>query len=353
MSTRARISAPAGVAVVLAILVLLLVGGATVPRSTPDTRRAAESGPSAIDEIAGQDRLKVVPSSAKVRRELRVLSNGCRYNHRGIPRCGALLGAAYGSNTDPSDWEREMGRGLGVHRTYYDADEVGEAVHTARLDLRHERVPWISFKLPHGWAEMAAGAGDEWARDIARRLARLDGPVWIAFHHEPEGDGDITSWTAVQERLAPIVRATAGNVAYSVILTGWNQFYGDEEYSLDELWPETRIDLVGFDVYNKYGVEKSGSMITEHTRFRSVYFTDFEKFAEEHDLAWALAETGYTDRAAEVEGEFVQRLYDGVRRHGGVAVSYFNTTVNSVAPWRLVGEKERAFASVLRRTPTL
>ena len=155
MSTRARISAPAGVAVVLTILVLLLVGGATVPSSTPDARRTAESVPSTIDEIADQDRLKVVPSSARVRRELRVLSNGCRYNHRGIPRCGALLGAAYGSNTDPSDWEREMGRGLGVHRTYYDADEVGEAVHTARLDLRHERIPWISFKLPHGWAEMA------------------------------------------------------------------------------------------------------------------------------------------------------------------------------------------------------
>ena len=353
MSIRALTSPGAGIAAVVTVIALLVVGGATVPRPGSDARTPTKSGPAAVEKVSSQDRLAVVPSSPKVRRELRVLSNGCRYNHRGIPRCGALLGAAYGSNTDPSAWEQEMGRGLGVHRTYYDAWEIDEAVSTARLDLRSERVPWISFKLPHGWEEMAAGAGDDWARGIARRLSRLNGPVWVAFHHEPEGDGDITQWTATQERLAPIVRSTARNVAYSVILTGWNQFYGEVKYSLDELWPDTRIDLVGFDVYNKYGVEKDGTTITEQTRFKRDYFTEFETFAKEHKVAWALAETGYTDRAAEVESRFLERLYSGVATHGGVAVSYFNTTVNSAAPWRLAGSKERDFAAVLRETPTL
>ncbi|MET0839765.1 MAG: hypothetical protein ABWY19_13345 [Marmoricola sp.] len=224
---------------------------------------------------------------------------------------------------------------------------------TARVDLRRKRVPWISFKLPYSWEDMAAGAGDEWARDVASRLAGLDGPVWVAFHHEPEGDGDITRWTATQERLAPIVRAAAPNVAYSVILTGWNQFFGESHYSLDALWPDTPIDLVGFDVYDKYGVVKDGTTITERTRFKRDYFTEFEQFAQKHGVAWALAETGYTDSAAELDDRFLEHLYDGVRAHGGVAVSYFNTTVNSVAPWRLVGSKERAFADVLRETPTL
>ena len=50
---------------------------------------------------------------------------------------------------------------------------------------------------------------------------------------------------------------------------------------------------------------------------------------------------------------FLQRLYSGVLAHGGVGVSYFNSTINSIAPWRLVGEKEQAFAHVLRESPTL
>ena len=47
----------------------------------------------------------------------------------------------------------------------------------------------MSFKLPHSWGEMAAGAGDAWAKNLAARFGRLNGPVWLAFHHEPEGDG--------------------------------------------------------------------------------------------------------------------------------------------------------------------
>ena len=137
------------------------------------------------------------------------------------------------------------------------------AVSTAASDLRHNRVPWISFKLPYSWEEMRDGRGDTWTRQLARRMAKLNGPVWLAFHHEPEGDGDLRAWTAMQARLAPIVRRTAPNVAYSIILTGWNQLYGDRAYSLNKVWPRsTKIDLVGFDVYDKYGVpteKRSGS----------------------------------------------------------------------------------------------
>ena len=158
----------------------------------------------------------------------------------------------------------------------------------------------------------------------------------------------------MQERLAPIVRSTARNVAYSIILTGWNQVYGHGQYSLESLWPQdTRIDLVGFDVYNKYGVESEGSVSTHRTPFKRSYFKKFQKFADKHDLAWGLAETGHTDRSASTEPRFVKHLYNGVRRHGGVAVAYFNTTLNSIAPWRLQGEKDRQFAATLRRTPTL
>ena len=120
------------------------------------------------------------------------------------------------------------------------------------------------------------------------------------------------------------------------------------------MWPKhTKIDLVGFDVYNRYGVRKDGVLSTEHTQFQSDYFAKFEKFAKKHDVAWGLAETGYTDRSATVEPWFVQHLYDAVSDKGGVAVAYFNSRYNSIASWRLKGPKGLMFAAVLKETPTL
>ena len=49
----------------------------------------------------------------------------------------------------------------------------------------------------------------------------------------------------------------------------------------------------------------------------------------------------------------MERTYQSLSRHDGVALAYFNTTLNSIAPWRLKGAKERAFATTLRNTPTL
>ncbi len=351
MSTRALASPATSLTVAVLLLVLLMTGGAAAPRQGSTSTEVTPTSKS-ITKAEGGIRLAEVPSSPRKRRAIQVLSDGCRYSDRGIPRCGVLLGAAYGSNDDPDHWERSMGQRLGVHRTYFASDEVGEAVQTARLDLQHHRIPWISFKLPLGWAQMAAGDGDEWARSVAQQLAELDGPVWIAFHHEPEGDGNIEDWTAMQERLGPIVRTTAPNVAFSVILTGWNQVHGTPQYSLPALWPDTKVDLVGFDVYNTYGVVKDGRRMMTTTHFER-YFAKFEQFARTHDVAWGLGETGQTDLSAEMDPLFVQKLYDSVGRHGGVAVTYFNSTVNSIAPWRLQGAKATDFAVTLRGAPTL
>ncbi|WP_157210272.1 hypothetical protein [Nocardioides aequoreus] len=287
------------------------------------------------------------------RRDRRELTDGCEYDQRGIPACGVLLGAAYGGNQDPSAWERRMGQQLGVRRTYYGPEDAAYAAHVARADLTVGRVPWISFKTPYSWGEMAEGAGDEWIADITRRLALIDGPVWLAIHHEPENDGNIENWTAMQERLAPIVRAGAPNVAYTVILTGYHQVFGREEFAFDRLWPDTTIDLVGFDVYERYGTIRDGSQVVQETPFEDVYFPAFEKFAEEHDTAWGLGETGYADEAVPDLPDFVRRTYDGVREHGGVVVAYFNSVLNSTASWRLDEEKEAAFTTVLRDSPHL
>jgi hypothetical protein len=345
------------VAAFVGVLVMLLVLGFMTlgePRSDDDP---ASSGTAAAATSLTSLILEQHPGDGQQtpaeRRARHVLSNGCDYSERGIPRCGVLVGAAYGGNTDPLAWEQSMGHPLGVHRTYWASEDVLTAVTVARDDLAHQRLPWLSFKMPGSWEAMRDGAGDAWARNLAQQLSTLDGPVWVAFHHEPEGDGDIEAWTGMQERLAPIVRAAAPNVAFSVILTGWHQLHGWPRYSLDSIWPDTQIDLVGFDVYNKYGVVKNGVRVNDFTDFERDYFSAFSRFAKAHGVAWGLAETGQTDRSAVVEPNWTLRTYLSVMKYGGIAFSYYNSTLNSVAPWRLDIEKGEEFARVLRTTPTL
>ena len=280
------------------------------------------------------------------------LSNGCKLNARGIGDCAPLLGAAHGSNTDPTSLEADMGRRLGVRRTYWGSTQIDSAVRIAKTDVAAGRIPWISFKLPHSWPDMVAGKGDSWAKDLAAKIATVDGPVWVAFHHEPEGDGDITAWTKMQERLGPIIR-TAPNAGFSVILMGWHQLYGDEKYSLDSLWPKTKVDIAGFDLYCFYGTWKDGEYRTGEASLKSRYFTPIGAWAKSKGIAWGLAETGLTDAASKDYPSWIRTTYNELDSTGAMAMSYFDTTLNSTDSYSLTGgQKDADYAAALKGAPT-
>lgn len=283
-----------------------------------------------------------------------ILSNGCAVSLRGIPECGTLLGSSLDYNADPSSWERSMGEHLGVRRTYYQASQVDRALDTVKADTAVGRIPWISFKTPYSWQGMVAGKGDAWARDLATRLSQVDGPVWLAIHHEPENDGDIVTWTKMQERLAPIVRQTASNVAYSIILTGWNQWYGSNpDFRLDSLYPDSKIDLVGFDIYNKFGNE---NRVTIQTNMKERFFDKIALWARSRGVAWGLAETGYRGVAAHDMPEWLSATYDQMVATGGVALTYFNFTLDTGldSDFSLRDPaKAETFTNILLRSPKL
>jgi PKD repeat protein len=279
------------------------------------------------------------------------LANGCRLTERGLPRgCGTLFGSSLTNNTDPSSWETQLGDHLGVRRTYYQANQVDGAIRNVKADLTAGRVPWISFKAPLSWSDMAAGKGDAWATDLATKLSNVGGPVYLAIHHEPEKDGDITQWTAMQDHLAPLIRAKAPNVAYSIILTGWNAFYGsDPSLRLSALYPHTQIDLIGLDVYNKYG---NADGVSVHTDMKSRFYDLLAPFAETHGAAWGIAETGCTPAASVDYPAWVSDSYDQMVASGGAVMAYWNSTND--ATYALDTDAEtRWFRDTLRRSPKL
>ena len=283
------------------------------------------------------------------------LSNGCGYSARGIPACGMYVGGAHGANSDPGDREAQVGQRFGVRRTYYRADQVDGAVATARADVAAGRLPWISFKVPYSWAEMASGRGDTWARDLATRLATAGGPVWVAFHHEPEGDGNIADWRRMQEHLAPLVRAAAPNVGFTVVVTGWHQLYGEAQYSLANIWPRgVTVDVAGFDIYQNYGTPDGDGTSTKWTDMAGSYFSRIQPWARQHGVAWAIGETGVTDQAAQADPGVIAEEARLVEKHDGVAFAYFDSSLNSAADWTLsTAAKLRSYAAAVKGAPLL
>lgn len=282
------------------------------------------------------------------------LSNGCTHTARGIPSCGAYAGGAYGSNSDVKPWESASGKTLGVHRTYWSASQVSSAVNSAKADAAKNRVPWMSFKPPYSWGDMAAGKGDAWARDLATRMKAVGGPVWIAIHHEPEGEGDMQKWKAMQARLAPIMRAAAPNLGYSIILMGYHQLHGDKKYSLANTWPNTKIDVAGFDIYETYGTKKNGVTNTKWKDYVDNYYKPLQAWSKSSGVPWGLAETGYSDPAASKNSGWMSKTYNDMVAYGGIAFAYFNTNLNSTANWALTSTtKKNSFTGVNKSAPVM
>lgn len=288
------------------------------------------------------------------------------FSARGLPLYGqALFGAASGNSAqDPAAREARLGRTLGIHRTYWAGNEQDDALHRAALDLKAGRLPWISFKAPHApgtttpytWTQMAGGAGDAWAVDLARRLGTLGGPVWVAVHHEPDDDpGNLQDWTRMQQRLAPIFRSSA-NVAFTVILMGYHQFMDpdpDPALSMQALWPGSAyVDVTGFDPYNLYGtINSSGKRITSFTELNAYYTKIAAWSASVGGAPWAIAETGLTDLAAERDVAWISRAYDDMRAAGGIALAYWDNQFTPDGTFRLDSAlKQNEFARVLARS---
>jgi hypothetical protein len=271
----------------------------------------------------------------------------------GLPSNSAYVGATAGGTQNVPGLESQTGRPLAVHRSYYNADQVSKAISTVTSDLATGRLPWISFKLPYSWADMAAGRGDAWAIDLVQRLSRVNGPVWLAFHHEPEGDGNMPDWTAMQRHLAPIVHKYSSNVAFTTILIAWDSFYGPSQYRLSQLWPgDGLVDIAGFDMYNDYGTNRNGS--THPMLDPMKYFGPISTWARAHNVHWAIAETGYTSQAAQQDPQWLRTEYNDLVSQGGLALSYFDSSLNSIADWTLdVPAKINEFSQLLRTSPRI
>jgi hypothetical protein len=281
----------------------------------------------------------------------------CVSHGKGLPSSGAYAGAAVGGTISLASREAFYGRTLGVHRTYWSASQVASSVRSARADVAAKRVPWISYKTPGTWRQVAAGTYDAWALGLIKQLDAVPGPVWLAFWHEPENDNQpIADWTRMQTHLMRLVKAHSDNIAKTMIVMGWWQVGGDRpELKLPRIWPgDGLIDVIGMDPYNVYGVTKNGKTATNMSDVRT-YIKTFSTFARAHGARWGVAETAYTDQAAAKYPGWITNFYQQLVAAGGVAMAYFDTTLeNHGRSWPLTGAAKRAqFAKNMQASPRI
>ena len=116
----------------------------------------------------------------------------------------------------------------------------------------------------------------------------------------------------------------------------------------------TKIDMLGLDVYNRYGAPTNGKIQTTRSNLDRDYFAPTSTWAKSHDMAWGVAESGYTDQAAEDDPTWIQQTYNEMKARGGVAFTYFNSNLNSTANWALTTEKKQSqFKAAMLKSPTL
>lgn len=288
------------------------------------------------------------------------------FTSRGVPTTGKTLFGSVVQNPDSAALlEYSYGARMGVRRTYWNSGAVDASVSQARTDLDRGRLPWMSYKVPLSWAKMASGAGDAWAKGLANKLATLPGPVWVAFVHEPEHDGPAADWKRMQQRLSPIMRAKP-NIGFTTILMGYHQFIanngkGTPGMTMADYWPGTKyVDVAGFDPYNWYGTVKSNGQTQTTWDELKIYYNKFKAWsAANGNVKWAVAETGYTHKAANKDAAWLTRAYDDMKAAGGAALVYFDVAPslngeNSSWTWPLtITPKKDAYRGVLKRAAHL
>jgi hypothetical protein len=113
----------------------------------------------------------------------------------------------------------EVGPGLQARRIFL--LDFGASLSKASEACADGMYPVISFKTgSYSWAQVAAGNADVALRAMATKLAALSCDVFVAIHHEPNGDGTPADWSAMQVHALPLLGPDPG-VKVGVIGNGW------------------------------------------------------------------------------------------------------------------------------------
>ena len=277
-------------------------------------------------------------------------SGACQEQFPGDPCAGTMYYGASVEGGDPRTLESEVGAPLALFRSYMQATTpASKFASRAAADVAAGRIPLISSKVPGTWAQAASGAQDTWLIDRIKALATVDGPVWLALHHEPRNDGDPADWVKMQQRARTLIDQYSTNIALVGILNGWDFL---EKNGNPERWYHpvgTGVDIMGFDSYNPWSPTNGMSWKSPETTMSPGLAI------QKWGYPTLVGETGVRTDPAN-PGKAAQWLADTYKfavDHDFVGVSYFDSGANSPdGTWDLTGERLEQFKRNLNSATT-
>ena len=209
---------------------------------------------------------------------------------------------------------------------------------------------------------MASGTGDAWARDLFTKLDALNFEVWVAFHHEPEGDGVTTDWRKMQDHLSRMVPGgTAGDIKFWLIVDRLDPGVQPDRHRqpvVDAL-PDRRTDLrdrlrqplppVRLQVGQRRRRPPRWTPAGPRARSTS---TSSPPAPRRYGVKAAIGEYGYSDEAFAKDKAWLDRFIASAKAKKLLAVAYFDTQLNSTRSWWLGAAdsaKRAYFNSVMSR----
>lgn len=270
----------------------------------------------------------------------------CKEDYPGDPCAGEMYYGASVEGGNPASLESKVGARLSLHRTYMQASTPAKSFASkASSDLAAGRIPLMSTKVPGSWAGVASGQQDAWLTERIKALAQVNGPVWLALHHEPRGDGNPADWVKMQQHARTLIDRHSDNIALVGILNGWDFLMNNGNPQAFKHPVGTGVHIMGFDSYNPFAPNNGDE-------FRSVEKTMSPGLTIQ---GWGyptlVGETGVRSAAGD-GGRAAKWLRDqfayGVA-HDFAGISYFDSTNNSTdGGWRLQGDLLTAFAQNLK-----
>jgi hypothetical protein len=271
---------------------------------------------------------------------------GCTSRVPGDPCAGRLYYGASVEGGDPSSLESQTGTKLSLYRSYMQAGTSASAMASrASTDVANGRIPLISTKVPGSWASVAAGDQDAWLLDRIRALATIKGPVWLALHHEPAGDGSPSDWVAMQQHAHKLIKSNSSNIALVGILNGWDFKQKNGNPQAYNMPVGTGVDVMGFDSYNGWSPSNGKAWQPVADVFApglTIQGWGYPTLVGEYGVR---TDPNNPGRAA----QWLRDAYSYAAAHNFVGLSYFNSAQNSPdGSWALDSERLPAFRDSLR-----
>lgn len=266
----------------------------------------------------------------------------------------AYWGASIAGNGDPVRHESPTGKSLSVRRTFYTWDDHATApndslFNTVRADHAANRLPFVSTKTPP-WQEVANGLHDARIDQLLLELDKGGKPVWLTFHHEPEGGGGVnapddpggaSAWRGMQTKVRERMNALGTkNIAFMPILMSWTWDTRSGRNPAD-WWVPNVWDAYIVDSYND---SLTGDMIS------APGWNNFVAWAEARNMPFGTGEWGNRGTDAQAAQE-MQSFWDWgfINNKDLIVHSYFDSGLNSPSgSWELVGEPLTKFQDILK-----